>query len=248
VLLAVAFVAWEGRARAPMVPMRLFRSRAFSAGSVGILCLNGSLTGAIFLMTQFQQVAFGLGPLDAGLRLLPWGVAPFLIAPCAGALADRFGERVLVVSGMLLQAIGMAWVALIAAPGLSYVELIAPMGTAGVGLALAVPALTKSVTGTVPPSDIGKASGTFTTVRQLGGVFGVAIMAAAFAAGGSYASPRSFIHGFIPAFAVAAVIALAGAAAGTVLPRRTIRRVPPPSVRPRMTVSSPADRHSPRSS
>jgi EmrB/QacA subfamily drug resistance transporter len=225
-VLAVAFIAWERRAPAPMVPLRLFRSRAFSAGNLGIFCLNASMTGAIFLMTQFQQVAVGLGPLDAGLRLLPWGVAPVVIAPWAGALADRLGVRALVVAGLLLQAVGMAWIALTAAPGLPYVGLIVPMCLGGAGFALAIPALTKSVTSTVSPSDLGKASGTYTTIRQLGGAFGVAMLAAAFAAAGGYASPAAFSAGFGAALGIAAGLSLAGAIAGGVLPGRRTPEMP----------------------
>ncbi len=126
-LLAALFVARELRARLPMLPMRLFRSRAFSAGNAAIFFLNASLTGAVFFMAQFQQTTLGQGPLDAGLRLLPWGVTPFLIAARAGALADRLGERPLIVAGLLLQTAGMAWIAVIARPGLAYAAMIAPM-------------------------------------------------------------------------------------------------------------------------
>ncbi|MBO0689525.1 MAG: DHA2 family efflux MFS transporter permease subunit [Candidatus Dormibacteraeota bacterium] len=216
--LAGAFVAWEVRAPAPMIPMRLFRSRAFSAGNVGIFCVNAALAGAIFLMTQLQQVAFGEGPLQAGLRLLPWGVVPVLLAPWAGSLADRIGVRRLVVAGLVLEAAGLAWLALVTAPGVAYVLLIAPMALVGVGFTIAIPALTKSVTSLTPPADLGKASGTYTTMRQLGGAFGVAILGATFAAAGSYASPQSFTSGFVPALGVAAAIAAAGAIAGALLP------------------------------
>jgi EmrB/QacA subfamily drug resistance transporter len=220
VVAALAFVAWERRAARPMLPMRLFRSPAFSAGNAVIFMLNASLTGAIFLMPQFQQVVLGQDPLSAGLRLLPWGIVPFLIAPRAGALADRVGERSLVVTGLLLQAAGMAWIAAIAAPGVSYLALVVPMTVIGAGFALAIPAVTRSVTSTVAPADIGKASGAFSTMRQLGGAFGVAVLGAAFAATGSYASPSAFSPGFVTAFSVAGGVALAGAAVGTILPRR----------------------------
>jgi EmrB/QacA subfamily drug resistance transporter len=219
-LLAAAFVAWELRAHAPMLPMRLFRSRAFSAGSAAIFFLNASLTGAVFFMAQFQQTTLGQGPLDAGLRLLPWGITPFLIAPRAGALADRLGERPLIVGGLLLQTAGMAWIAVIARPGLAYPAMIAPMVISGCGFAMAIPAVTKSVVSSVAPSDIGKASGTFTTMRQLGGAFGIAIGVAVFSAAGSYASARAFSDGFTPAIGAAAGMSLAGVAAGLALPRR----------------------------
>jgi EmrB/QacA subfamily drug resistance transporter len=228
---AVAFVAWQRRATSPMLPLRLFGSRAFSAGNAVIFLLNGSLTGAVFFMTQYQQVSLGQGPLGAGLRMLPWGIAPFLIAPRTGALADRLGERPLIVAGLALQAAGLAWIALITAPHLSYAALIAPMSVVGIGFALALPAVTKAVISTSSPADIGKASGAFSTMRQLGGAFGVAIVAAVFASAGSYASAATFSHGFGAAIAVAAALALAGALAGVLLPAptRPERRTPVPA-------------------
>ena len=223
---AVAFAAWERCAARPMIPARLFRSPEFSAGNVAIFAINASLTGVIFLMPQFQQVVAGQDSLGAGLRLLPWGAAPFLIGPRAGALADRIGERTLVVTGSLLQAAGVAWIAAVAGPGSGYPALIAPMTIVGVGFALAIPAVTRSVTSGVPPADIGTASGAFTTMRQLGGAFGVAVLGAAFAATGSYATPAAFSNGFVTAFRVAAGIALAAAVAGMILPGRANRRSP----------------------
>ena len=108
VVLGAAFVAWELRAREPMLPMRLFRSRAFSSGNAATFLLHASLFGSVFFMAQFQQIALGQGPLDAGLRLLPWTATLFLIAPRAGALLDRLGERPLIALGLSMQAVGMA--------------------------------------------------------------------------------------------------------------------------------------------
>jgi EmrB/QacA subfamily drug resistance transporter len=220
---AAGFGAWQRRARAPMLPPRLFGSRAFTAGNAAIFLLNGSLSAAVFLMPQFQQVVSGQHPLVAGLRLLPWGIAPFLLAPRAGALADRVGERLLAVTGLLAQAAGMAWIAAIATPSVGYPALIAPMSLTGAGFALAIPAVTRSVTSTTPPSDIGTASGAYTTMRQLGGAFGIAIAGAAFAATGGYVSREAFSDGFTAACAVAAGMALAGVLAATVLPGRKNR-------------------------
>ena len=218
-LATVAFAAWERRAAHPMIPARLFRSPAFSSGNAAIFAVNASLSGVIFLMPQFQQVVGGQDPLGAGLRLLPWGIAPFLIGPRAGALADRIGVRALVVTGSLLQAAGVAWIAAVAGPGTGYLALVVPMTLIGAGFALAIPAVTRSVTSSVAPADIGTASGAFNTMRQLGGAFGVAIAGAVFAATGSYATPAAFSRGFAAAYGVAAGIALVGAATGTVLPR-----------------------------
>jgi len=219
VVLAVAFIGWELRARAPMLPMRLFAIRGFSVGNLVAFLMNASITGAVFFMAQFLQVGLGQDPLSAGLRLLPWGVAPFLIAPRAGKLADRIGERPLVVSGLLLLAAGFAWIAVIAIPGMAYPAMLAPMMISSAGLGLAVPAVTRAVVGSVPHGDIGKASGSFTMMRQLGGAFGVAIGAAVFATAGGY-SAAAFSAGFAPAIAAAAGLALAGALAGLALPGR----------------------------
>jgi EmrB/QacA subfamily drug resistance transporter len=218
-LLVAVFVARERRAPAPMLPLRLFASRAFAAGNAVVFLLSASMTGAVFFMAQFLQAGLGQGPLGAGLRLLPWGLLPFIVAPRAGALADRAGERPLIVAGMLLQTAAMAWIAAIARPGLPYVTMIAPMMISGLGIALAIPAVTKSVVGSVAPGDIGKASGAFSTLRQLGGAFGVAALVAAFSAAGSYASARAFSNGFVAAMGFAAALSLAAAIAGLALPR-----------------------------
>src|SRR6201999_3347071 len=122
--------------------------------------------------------------------------------------------------GSLVQAAGVAWIAAAAGPGTSYLALVTPMILIGVGLALSIPAATRSVTSTVPPADIGTASAAFSTMRQLGGAFGVAVIGAAFAARGGYATPAAFTRGFTTAFAVAAGLALAGGAAGTALRSR----------------------------
>ncbi|MFC4945583.1 DHA2 family efflux MFS transporter permease subunit [Pseudonocardia sp. GCM10023141] len=219
--LGVAFVAWERRAPAPMLPMRLFRSPAFAAGNAGIFLVNAAITGAIFLMAQFLQTALGQGPLDSGLQLLPWGVAPFLLTPIAGAMINRIGARTLAACGTALMAIGLGWVALIAAPSLGYGALVAPLVLIGTGMALAVPALTRSAVSSVEPPDIAAASGTFSTLRQLGGAFGVAAVAAVFAATGNYTSPQAFTAGFAPAMGVTAVLVLVGIGTALGLPRRS---------------------------
>jgi EmrB/QacA subfamily drug resistance transporter len=219
-LLVVAFARWELRARAPMLPMRLFASRGFATGNAVIFFLNASIAGAVFFMAQYLQVGLGQGPLDSGLRLLPWGVAPMLIAPRAGRLADQIGDRPLVVSGLLLQAAALSWIAVIAGLHQGYPEMVAPMVISGAGIGLAIPAVTKAVVGAAAPGDIGKASGVYSTIRQLGGAFGVAILAAVFAAAGSYASAPEFRDGFTPAIAAAAGLALAGGLAGLALPGR----------------------------
>src|SRR5262249_21957567 len=190
VLLALAFVAWERRASLPMLPLRFFRSRAFSAGNAAGFLFFASLYGSAFFLAQFLQTALGYGPLGAGLRLLPWTMMLFVSAPLAGVLVNRFGERTLMVGALLLQAVAMAWIGLIARPGLAYPELVAPLIIAGFG-ASAIPAGQNAVVSSVAMSEIGKSSGAFNMLRQLGAAFGVAILAAVFATVGSFGSPQA---------------------------------------------------------
>src|SRR4051794_20111305 len=170
-VLLAAFVGWEARARRPMLPLGLFRSRAFSAGNAAMFLTFASLFGAVFFVAQYLQNGLGYGPLDAGLRLLPWTATLFFVAPVAGALVDRFGERPFLVTGLGLQAAGMGWVALIAAPDLEYIRLVPPLMIAGCGISMALPAAQNAVVNAVAPEAIGKAAGTNSMLRELGGVF-----------------------------------------------------------------------------
>jgi EmrB/QacA subfamily drug resistance transporter len=219
-VLLAAFVAWELRAREPMLPMRFFRSRAFSSGNAGVFFLFASLFGAVFFLAQFLQTGLGYSPLEAALRLGPWTGTLFVVAPIAGALADRVGERPLLVGGLALQAAGMGWIALIAGPGLAYGEMIAPLVVAGIGASMAIPPAASSVVGAVNQEEVGKAAGANSMLRELGGVFGIAILVAVFAGAGSYASPDAFSDGFAAAIAVSAALSAVGAIAGLGLPGR----------------------------
>jgi predicted MFS family arabinose efflux permease len=200
-----------------MIPMRLFRIRDFSAGNAAMFFLTGTLMSAIFFMAQFLQVGLGFGPLVTGLGLLPWGAAVVVGGRNAVTIANRLGDRPTIVSGLLLQSGGLAWIALLARPGMAYATLIVPMIFAGLGFAMAVAITQKVVVGAVPQPDIGKASGTLGTLRQLGGAFGVAVAVAVFAQIGSYATPAGFSLGFAAAMAVAAALSAAGALAGVFL-------------------------------
>jgi EmrB/QacA subfamily drug resistance transporter len=235
-LLMVAFVAWERRAREPMLSLELFRSRAFSAGNAAIFLTFASLFTAVFFYAQLLQTGLGYDPLATGLRLLPWTATFITIAPVAGALADRIGERPLMVTGLSLQAFGAGWIALIADAGMSYTELLAPFIVAGVGVSMAIPAAQNSVVSSVEDHAIGKAAGANSMMRELGGVFGIAIAVAVFAAAGSYASPSAFVEGFSPAIGVAAALSLIGAAAGLALPGRRRRAAAPAMVVPALQV------------
>jgi EmrB/QacA subfamily drug resistance transporter len=218
VLLVAGFIAWERRAPSPMIPMSFFRSRAFSAGNLAIFAVFGSLFAEVYFFSQLLQTGMGYDVLGAGLRLMPWTGTFLLVGPVAGALADRIGERPLMVTGLLIQAAGTIWIALIASPDLAYSQLVIPMIVAGVGISMAIPSAQNSVLGSVAQEAVGKAAGTNSVMRELGGVFGIAIAVAVFAGAGSYASPEAFTDGFSPAVGVAAALAMVGAVAGSFLP------------------------------
>ncbi len=169
-LLIIAFVAWERRAREPMLPMRFFRSRAFSAGNATTVLQFASTLGTVFFLAQFLQISLGYDALQAGLAVVPWTATLFFVAPVAGALTDRIGRRPLAVGGLLLQAGGMAWIALIAAPDLAYGALVVPLIVGGIGASAAIPAVQTVVIGAVAEGAVGKAAGTNAFMRELGGV------------------------------------------------------------------------------
>jgi MFS family permease len=145
-----------------------------------------------------------------------------VVAPIPGALTNRIGERTLVSVGLTLQAAGMAWIAVIASPGMSYWTTIAPLVIAGAGISMAIPSAQNAVMNAVAPGDLGKASGAYMMMRQLGGVFGLAITVAVFTGAGSYASAAAFGAGFGPAIAVTAAFSLAGAMVALWLPGRSV--------------------------
>ena len=219
-LLSIAFVAFELRAREPMLPMRFFRARAFSSGIAASLLFYASMYGVLFFIAQFLQTAQGFGPLGAGLRMVPWTATLFVFAPLGGRLVNRIGELQLVVGGLLLQAAGMAWIAMIATPDVAYAKLVVPMILAGAGVSMAMPAAQNAVMGSVAAIEVGKASGAFNMFRFLGGAFGIAILVAVFDRAGSLSSPHAFSSGFAAAVGVAAAMSAAGAIAGLGLPTR----------------------------
>jgi EmrB/QacA subfamily drug resistance transporter len=217
---AMAFVARELRAPAPMIPMRMFASRSFAAGVAASSLFYAAMYGVLFLLPQFLQVALGFGPLGAGLRLLPWTSTLFLTAPIAGAMVQKFGERPLVVTGLSMQAAGLGWIALVAAPGVGYPALTVPLVLAGVGVSMAMPAAQNAVLGSVPVSEMGKASGVFNMGRFLGGMFGIALLVTVFSANGAVDTPAHYSSGFAAAMIAAALLSLAGVFVGLWLPGR----------------------------
>jgi EmrB/QacA subfamily drug resistance transporter len=220
--LLLAFVWWQRRAHAPLVPMALFRSQAFAAGTVTMFLMSGATFAAAFWITQDFQFARGYSPISAGLRLLPFFATPMLISPFAGAVSDRIGRRPIMVTGLALQALGFAWVATRGSLHISWVELVTALLVAGVGVSMALPTVPTAVLNAVPTAQLGKASGINYMAQRLGTVFAVAISTAVFSAYGHLGDPAAVTAGFRPAMwcsvvfaALAAVTALAISAPAT---------------------------------
>jgi EmrB/QacA subfamily drug resistance transporter len=226
-VLTAAFVAWELRTPAPMLPMRFFRDRAFAAANGASLLMYFGMFGSIFLLTQFLQTVQGHSPLGAGLRVLPWTAMPMIVAPIAGALSDRIGGRPLMAVGLALQAIGLGWLAAVSTPTVPYTELVIPFILSGTGMAMFFAPVANVVLSAVRPEEEGKASGTNNAIREVGGVFGVAVLASVFASYGGYGTPQSFVDGLTPAIWVGAVVVGIGALISLVIPGRRRREEQP---------------------
>jgi EmrB/QacA subfamily drug resistance transporter len=207
------FVLWEFRAPAPMLPLRFFRNRTFTAANVASLLMFFGMFGSIFLLAQFFQTVQGYSPLQAGLRILPWTAMPIFIAPIAGALSDRIGGRPLMAVGLALQATGLAWIATVSTPTTPYGELVVPFILSGVGMAMYFAPVANVVLSSVRPEEEGQASGANNAIRELGGVFGVAVLASIFAHYGGYGSGQSYVDGLVPAIYVGAAFVAVGALA-----------------------------------
>jgi EmrB/QacA subfamily drug resistance transporter len=218
--LVAAFVRWELRAAQPMLPMRLFASRGFSAANGASVLMFFGMFGSIFLLAQALQTMQGYSPLGAGLRMLPWTGMPVIVAPIAGILADRIGSRPVVFVGLALQAVGLAWLAVVVQPGTPFDQLIPAFVISGIGMAMFFAPTAALVLSTVRRDEEGIAAGAANAMRELGGVFGVAILASVFASHGGYTSPHTFALGLRPAVAVGAVAVGLAALVLLAVPRR----------------------------
>ncbi len=186
VLVLALFVAWEARIEAPMLPLRLFRNRAFAVTNVVSISMSFGLFGSIFLLAQFLQTVQGYSAFHAGLRTLPWTLMPMFVAPIAGALSDRIGGRPLMALGLALQSVALGWLAVISAVDVPYSHLVLPFALAGTGMALVFAPVANVVLSSVRPEEQGKASGANNAIREVGGALGVAVLAAVFSSAGSY--------------------------------------------------------------
>ncbi|MFF2192174.1 MFS transporter [Streptomyces sp. NPDC058157] len=218
----------------PILPMRLFRHRGFFGINLASLLMYLGMFGSIFLLSQFLQGVAGYSPTEAGLRMLPWTGMGIVVAPLAGTLADRIGGRPVVVAGLALQSLGLAWFALVLTPGVSYTAQLPALVLSGIGMSLYFAPASHVLMSTVSPADQGKASGTNNALREVGGALGVAVLASVFSARGGYETPRAFTDGTVPALWIGAAAVALAAALALLVPRRT-KPVPAPAPAPEPT-------------
>ncbi|MGF1341308.1 MFS transporter [Streptomyces flavovirens] len=233
------FVRHGFRAANPVLPMRLFRDRAFFGINIASLLMFLGMFGSIFLLSQFLQSALGYSPTEAGLRMLPWTGMPMLVAPVAGYLSDRFGGRPVVVAGLALQAVGLGLFAAVLEPGVGYAAQLPGLIVGGIGMALYFAPAASLVMSSVRPGEQGIASGANNALREVGGALGVAVLASVFSARGGYGSARSFTDGTVPAVWIGAgVVALAACVALLIPGRRAARGPVPEPASEKVTVAA----------
>ncbi len=217
-IVLVLFVLWELRTRAPMLPMRFFRNRAFTLTNISSLFMFFGMFGSIFLLAQFFQTVQDYSPLQAGVRILPWTAMPIFIAPVAGALSDRIGGQRIMGVGLALQAIGIGWIATVSTPTVPYSDLVIPFFISGIGMALFFAPVANVILSAVRREEEGQASGAANAIRELGGVFGVAVLASIVAHYGGYLSGQDFVDGMRPAVLVGAALVGVGSVLAFLVP------------------------------
>ncbi|MGW5653947.1 MFS transporter [Streptomyces humi] len=224
--LLAGFVLHGSIAKNPMLPMRLFRSRAFSGINTASLLMFLGMFGSIFLLSQYMQGVLGYSPTEAGLRMLPWTGMPMIVAPIAGILSDRIGGRPVVAAGLFLQAAGLGYLASVVTAHASYSAQLSGLVISGVGMALYFAPAANLVMSAVRPQEQGIASGANNALREVGGALGVAVMSSIFSAQGGYESAQNFVDGLRPALVTgSAAVAVAGVAALLIPGRRRVTRV-----------------------
>jgi EmrB/QacA subfamily drug resistance transporter len=217
-LLVVAFIAYELRAKDPMLPMRFFAKRSFAVTNAVSLTMYFGMFGSIFFLSQYLQNVLHNTPLQAGVKLLVWTGASMVVSPLAGFFSERYGSRTFMVAGLSLQALALGWLATLAGVHQSYSSMIVPFILAGAGMALVFAPSANAVLSSVKAHEAGQASGATNAIRELGGVLGIAVLATVFTSHGGYTSAQAYINGLMPAMWVGVAVLAAGALIAAALP------------------------------
>ncbi|MCU1413511.1 MAG: transporter [Microbacteriaceae bacterium] len=225
VVLLAAFVIWESRTATPLLPLRLFRDRSFTVANIVGAAFSFGVFGAVFILIQFLQIVQGASPLQAAVQTTPWTLAPMIVAPLAGLVAPRVGTRLLIVVGLSLSAVAMFWLALTMNSTVAYTVMLPPFIIAGVGMGLVFAPMSTAVLSTMAPADHAKASGTNSTLREIGTALGIAVLTAVFTGAGGQLTPTGYVGAAVPAVLVGGSVLAASALLAILLPAgRSVRK------------------------
>ena len=227
-VLLAAFIVWELRHDAPLLPLRLFRDRSFSIANLVGFGFSFGMFGAVFILIQFLQIVQGHTALEAAVLTTPWTMAPMVVAPLAGIFAGRIGTRTLIVAGLLFQSAGLFWLAISMSATVPYTTMLPAFISAGIGMGLVFAPSSTAVLANMRPEDSAKASGTNSTVREIGVALGIAVLTAVFTGAGGQLTPTGYVDAAIPAVFVGAVVVLATAVVGLFLPAGKLPRTAKP--------------------
>ena len=175
IVLIAAFAAWELWSDHPMLDMRFFRNRRFTAANIAITLVFFAMFGQMFVMSQYMQVVLGYSPLGAGLRMLPMSVVMMLTAPMAPRVVERIGTKLVVGSGLCIAALGVFIISTVPVSD-GYPRLLMGVMTLAFGMGLTMAPATESIMGSLPPTKAGVGSAMNDTTRQVGGALGVAVL------------------------------------------------------------------------
>ena len=219
--LLAAFVVIERRSHAPLVPFGIFRKRTITGTNIVGLLVAMALFSMFFFVSLYMQLVLGYDALEAGLAYLPLAVGIIISAGVASSLVTKYGFKPILVSGLVLTAIGLVWFAQVEVGGSYVADILFPSLIAAVGLGFAFVPMTIGAVSGVAPHETGLASGLINTSQQVGGALGLAILAAIAnsrtdslmvdAGGAASALPNALTQGFQTAFMVGAGFAVLGA-------------------------------------
>ncbi|MFK0257925.1 MFS transporter [Streptomyces sp. NPDC090445] len=232
-VLLLLFLRAERRHPAPLLPPGLLRQGLVAPANLLMALLGAVWVGLFYYLPLLQQQVLGAGPLTAGLAQVPLAAANMLGSALAPRLAGPLGPYRTLAAGLLAQAAGLLWLALLTTPGTSLTGLTGPTTLIGLGLGIAFVQLTGAAVSGVRPADAGVSGGLVNTTRQLGGAIGLALLGSlattvttltTTATGGPAADAAALADGYRAAFLLAAATAAASAALTPLLSRRATGR------------------------
>jgi EmrB/QacA subfamily drug resistance transporter len=199
-ILLTAFVLIEQRASAPLVRLSIFRVRSLTAANVVMFLVASGLFAMFFFNSLYLQKVLDYGPLKAGLAFLPFTAGIMVSAGLASQFAPRIGVRPVAIVGMLVTAVGLAWLARVPVHGSYLTDVMPSILLTSLGMGAVFVPLTLVATTGLEDSDQGLASGLFNTSQQIGGALGLAILSTIAASQSTGVGKAALVHGFHWAF------------------------------------------------